>query len=167
MRCRLWPRRFAADDGITKAIELSKRHEAAPSLVHRFSLRLPERADQVNDALEPHAELQKIFAAHATMEKTKTKEEWLLLCDWVASLDAELYRDPSTTERMSALLCATWSGARRPPAGAVTPCPLRRPAHRRGAQRGAHRAQTRARSSTYARRTARSCSRSASSARAT
>lgn len=119
--CALWPRRFAAEHGVRMAIELSKpRRDSAAPVVPRRSHRLAESAKQINDSLAPLAELAKVFAAHATMERTKTKEEYALLCDWVGALPlpsgglaASLFRDPSTAERMSALLCATWSGALR------------------------------------------------------
>ena len=109
-----WPKRFASEYGISLALALQKpplqnASRSPPRLVSRMSHKLSETAEQVNDTLDAPAELGRVFAKHPTMEKTKTRDEFLLLNDWVRNLSAPLFRGADAFERMSALLCATWS----------------------------------------------------------
>lgn len=75
---------------------------------------LHDSAAWLNDSLQPPAALALALGRHGAMHRSKTKEEFALLCDWVNNLEPMLFA-PSSAERseaagrVSALLCAPWS----------------------------------------------------------
>ena len=110
--CARWPMRFAHEHGVRTAIALGKLtpSERKPGrLCTRVSTKLAATAEEVNDSLQPVAELERVLAEHPKMELTKTKEEYHLMSDLVYALDPSLYCEPRVAERMSELLCAKWS----------------------------------------------------------
>ncbi len=115
-----WPKRFTAEYGIMRALALRRAPPSLPPLeAGRRSLTLAETAAQVNDSLDAPAELARVFAKHATIDRTKTRDDFAMLTDWVRRQQDGLRRAPR------------WA-----PAGAALGSGGRRVAHARHCSRG-------------------------------
>ena len=78
-----FPKLVVQQVGITRWIALSKKRKPTFNIVRRETYKLSAGALQINDAMRPETELAKVLAEHPTMQKSKTKEEFALLTDWV------------------------------------------------------------------------------------
>lgn len=115
---RFWPSKFVQHAGIRRYMDVRNMSFAIVRLVDRWSFgkaehperveKHPERAELINDALKPVEEMRRILHLHPTCEKSKTKEEWDMVLDWVRNLSPELFRDPIVVDRLSDILCAKW-----------------------------------------------------------
>ena len=84
--CEYWPKFMVERAGISTWLFMSK--QTKPSwktlgIVGRETHTLSVGAVQINDALQAEHELVRVLAEHPTMHKSKTKEEFALLQDWV------------------------------------------------------------------------------------
>ena len=86
----LWPDKLIADVGIRAFLPLSRRARPEVRLVARQVGLLSNSAPQVNDALRPEQEMAALLARHAGMHRTKSREEFELLADWVTHLEVRL-----------------------------------------------------------------------------
>ncbi|KAJ1638989.1 hypothetical protein T492DRAFT_1139741 [Pavlovales sp. CCMP2436] len=120
------PRFFAKEYSICQWIKLSKRPPVQPKLLPRTTRAATgatgkarrgvgaptddgESAACINDSLRADLALNRNLAATASMHRTKTREEFLLLSDWVTGLETRLLADRQVAERFGAILCAAWS----------------------------------------------------------
>jgi len=115
---KFWPQRFVEQHGATTWIELDKVpssrllvgcvHRKANCVNQEAALRDAQMSQQINDMLFPVKEFQALLGKHPTIEKTKTKEEWAMVWDWVENVDVYLFCDAEITEKMSQVMCAVW-----------------------------------------------------------
>lgn len=103
------PERLVADEGISAWFALRKRPRADLQFVSRETHKLAEGAQEINDHMQPEQELLRVLAKHPVMHKTKTKEEFDLLSNWVQNLDTRLFCNAEVAESLSQMLCEKWS----------------------------------------------------------
>ena len=100
-----FPKLVVEQIGISRWLALSKKRKGRPpttTIVRRETHTLSAGALQINDAMRPETELAKVLAEHPTMQKSKTKEEFALLTDWVNKCAA---RDSKPHEAVGRLSC--------------------------------------------------------------
>lgn len=67
---------------------------------------------QINDALNPVRCFASVLHAHKFLSKSKTKEEWTVVQQWIqlhAGLSGNVFSDSVTVEKLSKVLCTVWS----------------------------------------------------------